>query len=525
MRREIIFIILFIVLFMANCSKRPGNASNNLEPAISATPEEPTPIIPAWPYIGGCADEIRLRFPVKGHTELDSGFVWLQILNNDSVLINSEPTPINGNVFSRSNIFAFFQRSQLPPDTYDLMLYISRNVNDVGQAPTRITAAGPYKFALDYSLITDTSCIRDTVFLGDTVYFSADSVVTSDSLGYRWDIHASRTYVEGNFYFIYEIEDAFKKYTNRCPKLSTNMFFPLKMSRLDSDSVTWIVTLTRQRLPGENDYEKAFLYVYPPSKLGNIDNDYDTTIIRCADSFGIPPQVIKAMIWQESKFDNFSLRYEMNYDYDYIQSRIKDTSNANVNIYGSHYFLADWNLTGSPKGFTKDGDSVEQGDHVNALQRNPYNALQFWSEPDVNVVDSIRDYRITAWDLYIKNPGQNWRFPSYDFVAQVIISSSYGLMHLTYMTALDEGYGSKDPQDLVFGDTLGIIWGVKRLRHIYYNSAWVNPNYIWGDKWKTAIGKYNGGTSVAETNGVFTNSKINDYVNSVLTRAGNYRPY
>lgn|GEM_PF-2501472 len=53
-----------------------------------------------------------------------------------------------------------------------------------------------------------------------------------------------------------------------------------------------------------------FLKVVEPSRLGRTNNTYDPHIVYTAHAYGIPPQVIKAQVEQESQFNERSYRYE-----------------------------------------------------------------------------------------------------------------------------------------------------------------------------------------------------------------------
>jgi hypothetical protein len=53
-------------------------------------------------------------------------------------------------------------------------------------------------------------------------------------------------------------------------------------------------------------------------RLGTSRNEFDWNLEGTANRFGIPPQLIKAVIHQESVFDPAAYRYEPKYDFDYI---------------------------------------------------------------------------------------------------------------------------------------------------------------------------------------------------------------
>jgi hypothetical protein len=85
------------------------------------------------------------------------------------------------------------------------------------------------------------------------------------------------------------------------------------------------------------------------------------------------------------------------------------------------------------------------------------------------------------------------------------------------------GFGGRCPQTLLFDSSVSVNWGVMYFAFLYdYHT---NYDYDWDTRWRTAVGKYNGGPYSAETNGVFLNSSVEDYVNSVLQNVNGYQPY
>ena len=71
---------------------------------------------------------------------------------------------------------------------------------------------------------------------------------------------------------------------------------------------------------GSSAAEKE-ITVVSPAKLGAEHNEMDEIIIEKADKFGIPPQIIKGQIDQESEFNSSSYRYEPSYDRRYVSIR------------------------------------------------------------------------------------------------------------------------------------------------------------------------------------------------------------
>ena len=72
-----------------------------------------------------------------------------------------------------------------------------------------------------------------------------------------------------------------------------------------------------------NDQNKVgvtSMVVLKPDKLGDTNKQYDILIISAADKYGVSPQLIKAMIRQESNFDPNATRYEPFFDRQYVQN-------------------------------------------------------------------------------------------------------------------------------------------------------------------------------------------------------------
>ena len=58
----------------------------------------------------------------------------------------------------------------------------------------------------------------------------------------------------------------------------------------------------------------------------------------------------------------------------------------------------------------------------------------------------------------------------------------------------------------------------------YYDPDVVNTSYSWNERWRTAIGKYNGGRNASESFGVFSNLGIAAYVEEVWLHIDQYQP-
>jgi hypothetical protein len=513
------FIYPIFLMFLIGCTaaiKEPDGAK------IHPTPEADDPFIPAEPYVTKCEDTYKLRFPVSGTLDRDTAYAWLQISKNDSVYLNSEPTSIVNSSFTTPKIYAYFKETQLPEGTYDLYIYLSDQESEVKWVAKRITASGPYKFTISYGTITTLMCISEKILLGDSVYFSVDSVPSVLTIeGYYWNIRPDRGGWYGNG-FRFSIRDLGRRYSDKFVKLGDNLFFPLKLSRENSmDSVKWEITFIRDRDNGNpSDTEKALLYVDRPISLGSDYTAYDRDIILWSDSFAVPPQVVKAIIDKESNFNPNSYRYEMDFDFNTLQSAIYNNTD-NSSAYYKHYFVADSARRGSPKGYGSYGNRLTQGDSVPHMI-NPYIIMRDYSlAPSITIRDINSDSLISARELCSLNT--RWADPANDFTSQIILSSSYGLMQPLQVSLIDyAGYGHRDPQDL-FIPANCIPWGTRHFSYIYYNVVRY-PDYTWEQRLRAAIGKYNGGPGAEEYLGQFDIDIYNRYADSVIAKINLYKP-
>jgi hypothetical protein len=85
-------------------------------------------------------------------------------------------------------------------------------------------------------------------------------------------------------------------------------------------------------VPSGSQYEhvpplEVRLQVRQPARLGDANNGYDATIATVAHAYGIPPQVIKAQVEQESHFNERSYRYEAR---DWDANLLSDDEFANI---------------------------------------------------------------------------------------------------------------------------------------------------------------------------------------------------
>jgi len=510
--------IATIAVFLTGCTSQINEALNQIaQGSDNGTAVEPE--LPFWPYAQECGDMYKVSMPVSGITDRGAAYAWLTLSEDGTDKIVSEPVEVSNGQFVNQKIVHYFDASELPEGTYQMDIYLTENLSDVGDKTKRLTAAGPYSLSVDYSLVQATYCI-DRIALGDSVYFVADSIESPFyEEGYIWQIYAGENL---NYEDHFEVQSVVGNVSEYFVKLDNNLFMPLKMSQLDvnnEDSIKWELTFIRDR-GSDADTETVELIVVPPTSLGFANPEYDQYITLWSDYFGVPPQIVKAIIHKESKptFDPNSYRYEMDFDHNWMQPALHN------NAHYERYLLADSVRTGQIPGFDRYGNTVSQGDSVAGLAYDPYQILKDYSiNNPVTVVDDNADGLISAWELASHN--NRFNTTQSDFVSQLLLSASHGLMQPMQVSLIDYvGFGSRDPQELYGDQSRAIYWGVNNLQDIYYDSDVVDPSYSWDDRWRTAIGMYNGGRGAGETYGDFDNNNIDAYVNLVLQHINEYQP-
>lgn len=244
--------------------------------------------------------------------------------------------------------------------------------------------------------------------------------------------------------------------------------------------------------------------VIRPTRLGHAKqsgwigagyNQYDThddLIITLSNETGIPPQYIKGQIFQETrpKFDPDSYRYEPGYDFEYMQSQKNDSlfrsykladnasesdgagvsrTGSGNNIYprGRYYVIPnqDWTFppaSGDPRLQPNpqppappiDAQIADAATYVtcaNIFYRNDkLHTRQNWTKK-IKEEEERNPPDPTNWaiqDFKIRNLHDHWVNDQTDFVAQTIISASYGLFQFMYDTLVGEA-GSTNPKDLL----------------------------------------------------------------------------
>lgn len=396
---------------------------------------------------------------------------------------------------------------EVPEGEYKYYVYFTEDSTQIGNMESRLLSSGPYTFELNYNQVKGPVCVEAT--LGDSILFSIEEDFSGDKSIY---INASGQTVSGYSWEMLLNNDSLDEHWF-IQLADSGLYFPLKVSDAEHD-LRWVIkAINNEDL---NDTVIAEVVVRRPTILGNFNNEFDSLICYWSNEFAVPPQIIKSIIRKETYLDNLKYRYELNFDYFYFQPDVDSKS------YYRLFHLADSARTASRHGFDKSGDSVSQGENVAELLADPYDILRSYSlNPEVTVCDTVRDSLITGNELALLNT----RFSHHDsnFVAQIIINSSYGLMQPMHISLIDfVNFKDCNPQSLLESENLAIYWGVKYFNYIYINGT---PEYYdWDTRWRTAIGKYNGGVNAQETYGVFFNNDVENYVQTVLGFINLYQP-
>lgn len=238
------------------------------------------------------------------------------------------------------------------------------------------------------------------------------------------------------------------------------------------------------------------------NQLGESYNNVDKIIFEISKKYkptgypdGIPPDLLKSLIFQESKktkdgvsgekiFEPRSYRYEVHKDYDWYSrqssSSPRTTGWVGLTRYPEKFFtISGKNLV---------GETISQGKQV------PSDYLQFSTNMGgglLNLSTTQSNGNVLASEVYDNNPGKGWYSrPNYNFTAQLLLAASYGLTQTLYEVALVRGYdvrggsGTQAKQiDDLFNPSVSIDLGAKHLTDIYTPQK----------GWSTTFFEYNGG--------------------------------
>lgn len=290
--------------------------------------------------------------------------------------------------------------------------------------------------------------------------------------------------------------------------------------------------------------------VVPTSVLGSTNYIFDSPIIQHANEIGIPPQYLKAQIEQESNFQMNSFRYEPNFDKKNIQNKLNNISFQK--IFEKLLFLNDKKMGTIAQIHPRSKYTLYPGTVGNEIQDDYEDSFESYTPLYANdIVYKESNEGVKSSENVTLVTAQNWfqRDVNYvnlstrlNFIAQTILSSSYGPMQLMYMTAYDAGFSDtafdsqnkiiktgKDPLEL-FNPDVNILYGTKILQKSFLRSnaldgLSINEIQTLADFelcLRNAFAGYNGGTS----NNFLTreDSRPFAYQLSVMTKSKKYFP-
>ena len=204
-------------------------------------------------------------------------------------------------------------------------------------------------------------------------------------------------------------------------------------------------------------------------QLGNTHTDFDGLLMKYADRNGVPPQILKAQVAEESGFIPNAFRYEpLSVDFGTLAAPIRGLAFAGLESAS----VRPWAL-----GQSSDCKTVTVGQGANldlssldATARQKYSLAHDSQGTAIcritNTSQVIRPQSLTPKDVlpsmenifFTNDSSSSWtkiatnagssirqRFAEYQidhppFTAQTVIASSYGLHQILYQTAIAEGY-------------------------------------------------------------------------------------
>lgn len=246
--------------------------------------------------------------------------------------------------------------------------------------------------------------------------------------------------------------------------------------------------------------------VYDPGIVGQSEPTPDDLIVKYAHKRGLPPQLIKAQIRQEGfvkSIDSISetaFKYEPGYDSSYVQYSTKWHPTAIVE--DPKYMPAELRLDSNDNSLRQsilwqtDIDPRSMYDMTDpATKTDPDPAPRTITPSDVG---------ITAANYINSNgsfPDSLFDDDDFEFTAQTTVASSYGLLQVMYLTAVDEKWnspsGDRHPSEL-FIPNENISIGTRHLvRQVKFPFDDKSPSRILLQQisisFDKALNKYNGG--------------------------------
>ena len=190
------------------------------------------------------------------------------------------------------------------------------------------------------------------------------------------------------------------------------------------------------------------IHVDAPAALGSAFNEVDAVLVEVAHRWGVPPQFVKAHAHKESSpsFDRMSYRYEPIGAWVGDLTAISRGPNLRTVSPYSDYRVATERDTANP--------ALAAGTKLSPEDRDARGGLRIACDKEgKNGRDILpSDELVTAWEIFRCNDSRmNWKrearaagqsradsLKSDLFTAQTSLAASYGLLQMTYVTAIDE---------------------------------------------------------------------------------------
>ncbi|AFY02229.1 lytic transglycosylase domain-containing protein [Bdellovibrio bacteriovorus] len=321
--------------------------------------------------------------------------------------------------------------------------------------------------------------------------------------------------------------------------------------------------------PTSNKYRPItlFLNVANPKSLGTASGQFDSIILQYAHLRGIPPQFIKAQIRQESNFDPAAFRYEpVSVDLalfgknpvrdktkekifgKYIIGPKRDLKAIHIDLlrprnrYGV-YLGSSPVPSAVPANYEMEynnGKSLQSTElmRINNAGYKAKNKNETTFERQNWFLDQgkVAKEELILLNSGLRDPNSKSRFsPIFDFTAQTIVASSYGLMQPLYSTVANRKFANylnadstgRNPLDL-FSPPTNLQYGTTFLSFVFRKSngnenkekASFDSFTVFRDAWKRGFIMYNAGPYITRIDISSTSS----YGAKVWSHISKYEP-
>ncbi len=419
---------------------------------------------------------------------------WADLVYRGEVIKKGSPTTLylsDSAAIRHTASFIYMDTDSIPADSLELFVRVSRLREDGDYVQANAEQSFGPRIIGTQASASISYCLAYDLYTGDSIRFIASSEYDAFSDSYYWFVDTTfqpHNVSSGSFTF----DNVYNNDRARYLRLDEHAFMPLSLTR--DDTVRWLVRFSGVHpATGLLDSTEIEIQVTQAPRIGNGGNNLDYLFTSWGDAYGLPPQLLKAIAKKEN--DNFAtntFRYEDGLD----EQTLQDPGVAIANGFRRAYLLADSARTGSPKGLLLTSELVDQGDSVAALDIDPYSLLRNNSLQLVDVQDLDENARIDIQELKSLNPGKFANIGPGEFTAQVILTSSYGLMQPLQLSLQDfVNFKFRNPQTLLTDVNTNVAWSSKMLRFIdagFVDDPAVNGKVFEDYVYEIAY-KYNGG--------------------------------